>query len=194
MAYAYLDLTFPDGLPGLSKALLADHLALHRGYVDRTNRLLEAVRAAEAEGRSSPELKEYRRRMGFEFSGMRLHESYFRMLSAAPGAPDPTHPLHLRIAAQWGSFEAWWKAFADTCTMPGIGWGVLLKDPATGDLALAFLEDHQNGMPVGMQVVLALDVWEHAYATDYRPTGRAQYVEAVKPLIDWRFVEAAYGR
>jgi superoxide dismutase len=43
-----------------------------------------------------------------------------------------------------------------------------------------------------MQVVLALDVWEHAYATDFRPTGRGKYVEAVRALIDWRYVEAAY--
>jgi len=193
MAYAYLDLSFPEGLPGLSKELLADHLALHRGYVDRTNLLLKAVRAAESEGTFSPGLKEYRRRLGFEFSGMRLHEAYFRMLSAAPGAPDPAHPLQQAMAAQWGGLETWWKAFADTCTMPGIGWGVLLKDPATGELAHAFLEDHQNGMPVGMQVVLALDVWEHAYATDYRPTGRGKYVEAIRPLLDWRRIEAAYG-
>jgi len=192
MAYGYLDLSFPDGLPGLSKELLADHLALHRGYVDRTNKLLETVRAAEAEGRSAPELREYRRRLGFEFSGMRLHESYFRMLSANPAAPDPAHPLQRRIAAQWGSFDGWWKALADTCTMPGIGWGALLVDPANGELAHAFLEDHQNGMPVGMQVVLAVDVWEHAYATDFRPTGRGKYVEAIRPRIDWRIVEAAY--
>lgn len=192
MAYGYLDLSFPDGLPGLSKELLADHLALHRGYVDRTNKLLETVRAAEAEGRSAPELREYRRRLGFEFSGMRLHESYFRMLSANPAAPDPAHPLQRRIAAQWGSLDGWWKALADTCTMPGIGWGALLVDPANGELAHAFLEDHQNGMPVGMQVVLAVDVWEHAYATDFRPTGRGKYVEAIRPRIDWRIVEAAY--
>ena len=193
MAYAYLDLSFPEGLPGLSKELLADHLTLHRGYVDRTNRLLDTLRTAEAEGRFGPELKEYRRRLGFEFSGMRLHEGYFRMLSASPSAPDAAHPLQRRIEAQWGSFDAWWKAFADTCTMPGIGWGVLLKDPANGELSHAFLEDHQNGMPVGMQVVLPLDVWEHAYVTDFRPTGRGKYVEAVKPLIDWSAIEAAYG-
>jgi Fe-Mn family superoxide dismutase len=193
MAYAYLDLSFPDGLPGLSQELLADHLTLHRGYVDRTNKLLATLRAAEAEGRFSPELKEYRRRLGFEFSGMRLHEAYFRMLSATPGDPDLAHPLQVAIRAQWGDLETWWKAFTDTCTMPGIGWGVLLKDPATGELAHAFLEDHQDGMPVGMSVVLAVDVWEHAYASDYRPTGRGRYVEAIRPLLDWRVIESAYG-
>lgn len=192
MPYAYLDLSFPSGLPGLSAELLADHLALHRGYVDRTNRLLETLATAEREGRSGPELREYRRRLGFEFSGMRLHEGYFRMLSATPGAPDPTHPLQNRITEQWGSFDAWWKAFADTCTMPGIGWGALLCDRASGGLCHAFLEDHQNGMPVGMQVVLAVDVWEHAYATDFRPTGRARYLEALRPLLDWRFIEASF--
>ena len=43
-----------------------------------------------------------------------------------------------------------------------------------------------------MRVVLALDVWEHAYVTDYRPTGRARYVESIRPSLDWRFVESAY--
>ena len=72
--------------------------------------------------------------------------------------------------------------------MPGIGWGTLLKDPGNGELSHAFLEDHQNGMPVGMQVVLPLDVWEHAYYIDYR-NARAKYLEAFWNLVNWEFVE-----
>jgi len=190
--YAPHAFDFGTGLTGLGKELLAEHLTLYKGYVTRTNALLKEVLAAEKEGKASPMVQELRRRLGFEFSGMRLHELYFEALSNSAAKPSATHPLHLAIAATWGSFEAWWGAFKATCTMPGIGWGALLKDPATGRLMNAWFQDHENAVAVGTQALLVVDVWEHAYVKDYGATGRAKYVDAVKPLIDWRVIEKRF--
>lgn len=190
--YAPRAFDFGSGLPGLSKDMLGEHLALYKGYVTRTNALLKEVLGAERDGRSSASLQELRRRLGFEFSGLRLHELYFEVLSAAPGAPSPTHPLQKAIAATWGSFDAWWASFKATCTMPGIGWGALVKDPLTGRLMNAWFQDHENAIPVGTQPILLVDVWEHAYVKDHGATGRGKYVDAVKPLIDWRMVEKRF--
>jgi len=190
--YAARPFDFGTGLPGLGKDLLAEHLTLYKGYVSRTNALLKDTLAAEREGKAGPAVQELRRRLGFEFSGMRLHELYFETLSASPAKPSGTHPLQQAIAATWGSFDAWWAAFKATCTMTGIGWGALLKDPATGRLMNAWYQDHENAVAVGAQALLVVDVWEHAYVKDYGATGRAKYVDAVKPLIDWRVVEKRF--
>lgn len=183
---------FGTGLPGLSKDLLAEHLTLYKGYVTRTNALLKDVLAAEKEGKAGAMVQELRRRLGFEFSGMRVHECYFEGLSAKAPAAAATHPLHRAIAATWGSHEAWWAAFKATCTMPGIGWGALVKDPVTGRLMNAWFQDHENAIPVGVQPLLVVDVWEHAYVKDYGATGRGKYVDALKPLLNWMVVEKRY--
>jgi len=180
------------GLPGLSKEMLGEHLALYKGYVARCNALVKDLLAAEKEARATPSVQELRRRLGFEFSGMRLHELYFAALRGKAGTPSPGHPLHEAIAAGWGSFEAWWAAFKTTCTMTGIGWGALVKDPVTGRLMNAWFQDHENAIPVGTVPILVVDVWEHAYVKDYGATARAKYVDAIRPLIDWSVVEKRY--
>ena len=180
------------GLAGLSKEMLGEHLALYKGYVGRTNALLADILAAEREGRATPAVQELRRRLGFEFSGMRLHELYCSSLKDRPGPPGPTHPLQQALAAAWGSFDAWWGAFKATCTMPGIGWAALVKDPATGRLMNAWFQDHENAIPVGTTPILVVDVWEHAYLKDYGATARAKYVDAIRPLIDWGVVEKRF--
>jgi len=183
---------FDSGLPGLSKELLAEHLALYKGYVTRTNALLREVATADKEGRNPASVQELRRRLGFEFSGLRLHELYFGSLSIKGSRPTPGHPLQKAIAATWGDSEVWWAAFKATCTMPGIGWGALVKDPLTGRLLNAWFQDHENAIPVGTTPILVVDVWEHAYLKDYGALGRGKYVDALRPLIDWSSVEARF--
>ncbi len=191
--YAARAFDFGSGLTGLSKELLAEHLTLYKGYVTRTNALLKDVQGAEKEGKATTQMvNEMRRRLGFEFSGMRLHELYFEGLSNSAAGPSATHPLQKAIAATWGSYDAWWTAFKSTCTMTGIGWAALMKDPVTGRLMNAWFQDHENAIPVGATPLLVVDVWEHAYVKDYMATGRGKYVDAVKPLIDWRIVEKRF--
>jgi Fe-Mn family superoxide dismutase len=137
-------------------------------------------------------VQELRRRLGFEFSGMRVHEWYFEGLSNAGGKPTENHPLHKQIVDTWGTWDAWWAAFKATCTMPGIGWAALVRDPMTGRLMNAWFQDHENAIPVGVQPVLVVDVWEHAYVKDFGATGRGKYVDAVKSLINWAVVEKRF--
>ena len=180
------------GLPGLSKALLEEHLALYRGYVTRTNALLKDLLAAEKEAKTSTGVQESRRRLGFEFSGMRLHELYFEALRDKAASPGAAHPLQDAINATWGSHEAWWAAFKTACTMTGIGWAALVKDPLTGRLMNAWFQDHENAVPVGTAALLVVDVWEHAYVKDFGASGRGKYVDAIRPLIDWGVVEKRF--
>lgn len=180
------------GLPGLSKEMLGEHLALYKGYVARCNALLKELQAAEKAALASTAVQESRRRLGFEFSGMRLHELYFSALQEKGAAPGRTHPLQAAIAAGWGSFDAWWAAFKTTATMTGIGWAALVKDPLSGRLMNAWFQDHENAIPVGTVPLLVVDVWEHAYVKDYGATARAKYVDAIRPLIDWGVVEKRY--
>ena len=78
MAYAAKDFSNLIGMEGFSETLLKNHFTLYQGYVTNTNKLMDTIAAMLKEGKAgTTEYSELKRRMGFEFNGMRLHEFYF---------------------------------------------------------------------------------------------------------------------
>ncbi len=77
----------PRGLMGISDEQIEQHWHLYEAYVKNTNELLGEIETGE---RGSREWGELKRRLGFEFNGMVLHEYYFGNLAAgatlSPGA------------------------------------------------------------------------------------------------------------
>ncbi len=70
------------GLTGFSDLALKTHFTLYQGYVTNTNKLADALTLMVTEGKASaPEYNELKRRFGWEFNGMRLHELYFDNLN-----------------------------------------------------------------------------------------------------------------
>ena len=78
MSYQAKDFSSLLGIPGFSEMLLRNHFTLYQGYITNTNKLIDSLSAMLKEGKvGTPEYSELKRRMGFEFNGMRLHEYYF---------------------------------------------------------------------------------------------------------------------
>ena len=44
------------------------------------------------------------------------------------------------------------------------------------------------GNVAGFEPVLVMDVWEHAFLLDYKPSDRPKYIEAFFSNIDWDVV------
>jgi Fe-Mn family superoxide dismutase len=180
-----------QNLDGLSQEQLEQHYKLYQGYVNNTNILNEKVAELIAAGKvGTPEYAELKRRFGFEFDGMILHEYYFTNMKANGGALNPSSPLAQKIAEHFGSVEAWEADFKSTGMMRGIGWAILYQDPTTGRLQNFWITDHEYGHPAGYQPILVMDVWEHAYTVDYKPTERKNYVDAFFKNINWQVVES----
>jgi superoxide dismutase, Fe-Mn family len=188
MGYTAKDYGKLIGLEGFSETLLKNHFTLYQGYVTNTNKLLDASRQMLADGKTAtPEYGELKRRLGWEFNGMRLHEYYFENLGGK-GILDKKGKLVQKIVEDFGSFEAWEKDFKGTGTMRGIGWVVLYQDPATGSLINFWVNEHDVAHPAGGNPLLILDVFEHAFMIDYG-LKRADYIEAFFKNIDWTAVE-----
>lgn len=86
MVYTAKDYTKLLGIEGFSEALLKNHFNLYQGYVNNTNKLLEVLAQMLKDGKSgSIEFSELKRRFGWEFNGMRLHEYYFGNLGGKGG-------------------------------------------------------------------------------------------------------------
>jgi Fe-Mn family superoxide dismutase len=174
-------------MPGFSAQLIANHMKLYQGYVANTNTLVEKLTAMLSDGKEkTPEYAELKRRFGWEFGGMRLHELYFENLGSN-GAPQQSARIYRTITEDFGSFDVWKKDYAATGSMRGVGWTVLYQDTVSGRLFNAWINEHDGGHLPGCTPLLVMDVFEHAYITDYQ-LERAKYIEAFFNVVDWEAV------
>jgi len=189
MTYTAKDYGRLIGLAGFSETLLKNHFTLYQGYVTNTNKVLDTLAQMLKEGKTAtPEYGELKRRLGWEFNGMRLHEYYFENLGGQGGL-DANGKLGKKLAESFGSVEAWEKDFRATGAMRGIGWVVLYEDPANGRLINFWVNEHDVAHPAGGQPLLIMDVFEHAYMVDYG-LKKADYIEAFFKAVNWKAVEA----
>ncbi|MBU2608885.1 MAG: Fe-Mn family superoxide dismutase [Chloroflexi bacterium] len=189
MAYAANDYSGLIGMKGFSDTILNNHFTLYQGYVTNTNKLMDTLAAMLKDGRvGTPEYAELKRRMGFEFNGMRLHEYYFGNLGGK-AALDKSGKLGKKLAEDFGSYEDWEKDFKGTGTMRGIGWTILYQDNIAGKLFNQWINEHETGHPAGCAPILVMDVFEHAFITDYE-LKRAAYIEAFFKNMNWGVAES----
>lgn len=183
-----------SGLKGFSSEQIEQHLKLYAGYVTNSNVLNEKITALINEGKlGTPEYNELKRRFGWEFNGMRLHEYYFDNLGDK-GSLDPTSTLGKKIVEDFGSIDNWLTDFKKTGAIRGIGWVVLYKDNATGNLNNVWIGDHHIGHEVGCTPLLVMDVWEHAYCVDWKPTERPKYIDVFCDNVNWSVVQDRFGQ
>lgn len=188
MPYVAKDYGNLIGMEGFSETLLKNHFALYQGYVTNTNKVLDALSAMLSEGRTgTPEYAEMKRRLGWEFNGMRLHEYYFENLGGK-GALDAGGKLGKSLAAEFGSIGKWEADFRAVGAMRGIGWVVLYQDVPDGRLFNQWVNEHDVGHPAGAAPILVMDVFEHAFLTDYG-LKRGDYIAAFFRNIDWKAAE-----
>jgi Fe-Mn family superoxide dismutase len=174
------------GLKGFSDKLLETHFTLYNGYVANTNKLIAKLTRLSLENKGSePEYAELKRRFGWEFNGMRLHELYFGNMSKNPGQ---INKLKDKITKDFGSFENWEQDFKAVGAMRGIGWVILSYDKEEDKLFNVWINEHDIGHLAGSIPLLVMDVFEHAFITDYG-LKRADYINVFFEVIDWKVVE-----
>lgn len=180
-------------LAGISEKQVKVHLALYEGYVKHTNLIMEkiaALKASDADGNAYI-IAELRRRFGFEFDGMRLHEYYFSQFEGGSAPRTAGDALEKAVMQKYGdqSLEAHIREVAGT---RGIGWVVVYADPSADTLHTVFVNDHELGQLAGLPIILALDLWEHAYMVDYVPVDKKNYIDAFFANINWGVVEKRF--
>jgi superoxide dismutase, Fe-Mn family len=180
------------GTEGLSNQMLTNHFTLYNGYVTNTNKLIEELAELEKQGKiGTPQYAEMKRRFGWEFDGMRLHELYFGNMAKGGSALDKGSKFCACAAETFGSLENWEKIFKSTGAMRGIGWVVLYYDSKGKQLFNTWINEHDTGHLASAAPILIMDVFEHAYMTDYG-LKRADYIEAFCKAIDWVAVQKRF--
>jgi Fe-Mn family superoxide dismutase len=107
------------------------------------------------------------------------------------GGGEPQGAVGVEIKKHFGSFAAFQDLFNTTAKKVfGSGWAWLVVDQE-GKLVVMSTPNQDSPISTGLQPVLGLDVWEHAYYLKYQ-NRRPSYIEAWWHVINWEQVEEYY--
>ncbi|MBX4200400.1 hypothetical protein KW790_03010 [Candidatus Parcubacteria bacterium] len=180
-------------LKGISKKSVEEHLGLYAGYVKNFGALNAEMSALMPESEKHMHaISELLRRLSFEFGGMRLHEYYFAELQGGAKPLDPNSSLAQAINETYPSEnpeERIKKLLKNIGSMRGPGWAILYWDPKSRQILAGFSGEQHQGHFVTLPIILALDVWEHAYILDYGASGKGKYIDAFFENLNWGVCE-----
>ena len=167
----------------------------HQGYVNGTNRALQALEDIRM-GRGDPGLiKHWSRELSFNGSGHVNHTMFW--FGMAPeedggGGQPEDDALAERLEQDFGSFNQFAAHFKLAAgAVEGSGWGWLVHDPVSGKLRIIQGEKQQDLMMTGVVPLLGVDVWEHAYYLRYQ-NRRGDYLDAFMNVINWSEIARRY--
>lgn len=185
-------------LTGISNETLAMHFKLYEGYVTNTNvlnqRIADLIGSGTLDPTQSAAFSELKRRFGFEYNGMVLHEYYFEnMQKHGTGDPSTGDQFVNAATESFGDYDVWKADFMNTGKMRGVGWAAVYQDPSNGAISNHWINLHETGNVAGYKPILIMDVWEHAFIKDYAPVDRPKYIEAFFSNINWDVVNSRLG-
>lgn len=179
-------------LDGISQKSIEEHLGLYQGYVKNLNAIsAKLVEYAADSEKNAHALSELIRRKSFEFDGMRLHELYFEQFEDG-ATPLGASPLADALKAEY--HEYFQQYFTAIGNMRGPGWAILAYDPIGKRFMTGFAGEQHQGHFATLPIILALDVWEHAFLLDYGAQGKAKYIEAFFKNLNWNVIAERYAQ
>jgi len=177
--------------PTISEETLEFHYGKHhQAYVTNLNNLIKG-----GEFENSPLEDIIKKSSGGIFNNAAQvwnHTFYWHSLAPNAGG-EPTGKVGEAINKSFGSFAAFKEKFSASAVGNfGSGWTWLVKK---ADGSLEIVNTSNAGCPIkdGLNAILTIDVWEHAYYVDYR-NARPKYVEAFWNLVNWKFAEENYNK
>ncbi len=180
-------------LKNISAKTLEEHLKLYAGYVKHANLILQKIsELSEDTEKNLYTIGELKRRLGFEFDGMRNHEYYFEQFENGFVANNTESNLYKKIVEMWGSYDKWLSEFKTLAMTRGVGWAILYLDEKTGNLINTWVGEQHEGHLIGLKPILTLDMWEHSYMLDVPPSEKKKYIEAFFENLNWSVVEGRY--
>lgn len=185
LPYGYKDLE-----PHISEEQLKiHHDKHHQAYVDKANAILEKLDKAREES-ADIDIKSTLKSLSFNIGGHLLHSLFWKNLAPTDkgGKGEPSKEIDEAIKKEFGSFERFKKEFSEAAkSVEGSGWAALTYCKQTKRPIIMQIEKHNVNVYPMFNIILVLDVWEHAYYLDYK-NERGKFVDAFWNIINWEEV------
>lgn len=175
--------------------LTLHHQKHHQAYVNGANAVFEKLDKTRKE-KTDPDMKATLRELSFHIGGFRLHNLFWENLGppGKGGGGVPKGDLAQAISDEFTTFERFKKEFTQAAvSAEGSGWAALTVCRNTWRPLVMQIEKHNVNVIPGFDILMVLDVWEHAYYLDYR-NDRAKFVEAFWNIVNWDTVAKRYDR
>jgi Fe-Mn family superoxide dismutase len=182
----------PKAIPGFSEKILVSHH--DNNYAGAVNRI-GAIRGefAKLDIAAAPGflINGLKREELLAINSMTLHEAYFASLGK--GGSQPGVRLGAQIEKDFGSHARWHAEFVamGKALGGGSGWVLLTWSPRLGQLTNQWAADHAMTIADG-RVLIALDMYEHAYHMDFGAKAAA-YVDAFMNALDWANADKVFA-
>jgi Fe-Mn family superoxide dismutase len=163
------------------------HSKHHQAYVNGANALFEKLDEAR-EDNVEIDLKAALKELSFHIGGHMLHSTFWDcMAPAGRGGGRPNGTIADLIDKEFGGFERFKREFSKAANgVEGSGWAVLAMQECVARPLIMQVEKHNVNVYPGFRIVLALDVWEHAYYLDYK-NDRARFVDGFWNVVNWDY-------
>ena len=169
------------------------HSKHHQAYVNAANALLGRIDEASKDSSqidywvSYGYVKALAKELSFNVGGHLLHSIFWENMAppGSGGGGAPTEAIAELINNNFGSFESFKKLFSNAAvSTEGSGWAALAVHPCIDRAFILQIEKHNLNLPPNLTIVMALDVWEHAYYVDYK-NDRAKFVQSFWNIVNW---------
>lgn len=169
----------------------------HQAYVDKLNAALEGSdmleKSIEEVLQNLDQLPQDKQTAVRNNGGGHYNHSLFWQWMAANVGGEPQGELADAISASFGSLNAFKEEFAAAAVGRfGSGWVWLTRDGQTG-LKISSTPNQDSPIMEGIEPLLGLDVWEHAYYLKYQ-NKRPDYIEAWWNVVNWQEVENRFKK
>ena len=171
------------------------HEEKYQAYIKALNSVSAKLDVAERKNVSA-NTSPYRALKGDEVRNMNavyLHELYFANISDVHSQIDMDTLSYMRLERDFGTFDDWQFDMIAAAMASRDGWAVTAYSTFLQRYITFFIDEHDQGIPVGCYPIIVIDVWEHAYFRDYL-NDRKAYIFAMLKELRWDVIEERVKR
>lgn len=168
---------------GLSPEIIEHHLGLYNKYIVKVNDAEDKMAQGIIDEASMKNL-------AFSLNGMALHDIYFSNMTT--DKESMSTELKAAIENTFGTITNYMSNLTEIASQVK-GWSVTALNLLNGQIFNYGLENHSANFPNFVIPLLALDVYEHAYVTDFGEDGKAAYLDVFQKIINWDLVSRRYS-
>jgi len=171
--------------PHISEEQLRIHHSKHHdGYVKGANAAFNKLDEAR-KNNSDLDMKAILKELSFHVGGFILHDIFWQSITPNGGG-EPVGSLAEKINTDFVSFSRFRDEFSKAAaSVEGSGWAALAYCKKVDKLAIMQIEKHNLNLLPLWQILMCVDVWEHAYYLDYK-NERVKFIEAFWNVVNWR--------